>query len=72
MEDASRKSATHPNMPNDAHGAEGKAVHAERHKKSLDDKLEQGLEDSFPGSDPVSITQPPPTARDKREDKRGH
>jgi hypothetical protein len=39
---------------------------AERHKKSLDDKLEQGLEETFPGSDPVSITQPPPNARDKR------
>ena len=36
-------------------------------KKSLDGKLEQGLEETFPGSDPVSITQPPHNARDKRE-----
>jgi hypothetical protein len=39
----------------------------EKRKEHLDDALDQGLEDSFPGSDPVSITQPPPSARDKRE-----
>jgi hypothetical protein len=36
--------------------------------KSKDDaerKLEQGLEESFPGSDPVSITQPPKSKKDK-------
>jgi hypothetical protein len=32
---------------------------------SLDDKLEQGLEESFPGSDSVSITQPPASQHDK-------
>jgi hypothetical protein len=39
----------------------------ERRKKELDDTLDQGLEDTFPGSDPVAITQPPPSARDKRK-----
>jgi hypothetical protein len=34
-------------------------------KKKLDDALERGLEDSFPGSDPVSVTQPPPSPYDK-------
>jgi hypothetical protein len=37
---------------------------AER-KKKLDEALERGLEDSFPGSDPVAVTQPPPSKRDK-------
>jgi hypothetical protein len=37
-----------------------------KRKKRLDDALEQGLEDTFPGSDPVSVTQPSPSARDKR------
>jgi hypothetical protein len=37
---------------------------AER-KKTLDEALDCGLEDSFPGSDPVAVTQPPPSARDK-------
>jgi hypothetical protein len=31
----------------------------------LDEALELGLEESFPGSDPVSVTQPPPSAYDK-------
>lgn len=30
-------------------------------KRRLDDALEEGLEETFPGSDPVSITQPPPS-----------
>ena len=34
-------------------------------KKKLDEALELGLEDSFPGSDPVSVTQPPPSPYDK-------
>jgi hypothetical protein len=28
--------------------------------KDIDRKLEQALEDSFPGSDPISISQPKP------------
>jgi hypothetical protein len=34
-------------------------------KKALDDALDRGLEDTFPGSDPVAVTQPPPSAWDK-------
>jgi hypothetical protein len=34
-------------------------------KKKLDEALDVGLEDSFPGSDPVSVTQPPPSPYDK-------
>jgi len=33
----------------------------------LDNALERGLEDTFPASDPVSVVQPPPSARDKYE-----
>lgn len=32
----------------------------------LDQKLEQGLEESMAGSDPVSITQPAPGKADRR------
>ena len=35
------------------------------HKKKLDDALDLGLEGTFPGSDPVSVTQPPPSTYDK-------
>ena len=37
----------------------------ERRKKSLDDRLDLGLEDTFPGSDPVAVTQPPASPYDK-------
>jgi hypothetical protein len=39
---------------------------AERREK-LDDALEQGLRDTFPASDPVSVVQPPHSQRDKHE-----
>ncbi len=38
----------------------------DRRKQELDDALDRGLEETFPGSDPVAITQPPHSARDKR------
>jgi hypothetical protein len=41
-----------------------KRAEAER-QKALDEALDSGLEDTFPGSDPVAVTQPPPSARDK-------
>jgi len=41
-----------------------KQEEAER-KKMLDAALDAGLEGTFPGSDPVAVTQPPPSARDK-------
>jgi hypothetical protein len=45
-------------------------------KRRLDQALEEGLEETFPGSDPVNVTQPPPSKADhhvKRKDLRaGH
>jgi hypothetical protein len=38
-----------------------------RQKKKLDDALDRGLEDTFPASDPVSVTQPPHSPYDKPE-----
>jgi hypothetical protein len=34
-------------------------------KRKLDKVLNQGLEDTFPGSDPVSVTQPAPSKHDR-------
>ena len=34
-------------------------------KRLLDQALEEGLEETFPGSDPVSVTQPPPSKGDR-------
>jgi hypothetical protein len=48
--------------PKDAKSAE---------KRRLDEALEEGLEETFPGSDPVNVTQPAPSKPDhhvKRKD----
>jgi hypothetical protein len=40
-------------------------------KRRLDEALEEGLEETFPGSDPVNVTQPAPSKGDhhiKRRD----
>ena len=34
-------------------------------KRRLDEALEEGLEETFPGSDPVNVTQPPPSKDDR-------
>ena len=42
-----------------------------KEKQDLDDALEEGLEETFPGSDPVNVTQPAPSKADqyiKRKD----
>jgi len=42
--------------PKDAKGKE---------KRQLDQALEEGLEETFPASDPVNVTQPPPSKGDR-------
>ena len=37
-----------------------------KRRQRLERSLERGLEDTFPASDPISVTQPPPTKGDKR------
>jgi hypothetical protein len=34
-------------------------------RRSLEKSLEEGLEDTFPGSDPISVVQPAPSVYDK-------
>jgi hypothetical protein len=36
-------------------------------KRRLDEALERGLEDTFPASDPVNVTQPPPSKDDHKK-----
>jgi hypothetical protein len=48
-----------------------KTAEAIAEKRRLDRALEEGLEETFPGSDPVNVTQPPPSKADhhvKRKD----
>jgi hypothetical protein len=39
----------------------------EAQRRKLEKSLEQGLEDSFPGSDPINVIQPPKSVGDKRK-----
>ena len=55
----------HTGFQRDAKDRDGRDKAKRRDK--LDDALERGLEDSFPGSDPVSVIQPPPSVHDKHE-----
>ena len=34
-------------------------------RDAMEKALEQGLDESFPGSDPVNVTQPSPSKKDK-------
>jgi hypothetical protein len=51
-------------------GSEPKAANGAE-KRRLDEALEEGLEETFPASDPVNVTQPAPSKGDhhiKRKD----
>jgi hypothetical protein len=39
-------------------------------RSRLEKSLEEGLQDSFPASDPINVTQPPRSVQDKREGAR--
>jgi len=62
----------HPLPPDRASLEQGEAErHSRRErelqrKKALDELLDKGLEESFPASDPVAVTQPPHSPHDKR------
>jgi hypothetical protein len=54
-------------------GGDPDVKHTPRHQKpedAMERKLEQGLEESMAGSDPVSITQPPKTKVDKQHEEK--
>jgi pyrroline-5-carboxylate reductase len=44
-------------------GSEPKGL-KEAEKRRLDEALEEGLKETFPGSDPVNVTQPAPSKAD--------
>jgi hypothetical protein len=45
---------------------EAKEEYRDAQRRKAEKSLETGLEDSFPASDPVSVTQPPPSVHDKK------
>jgi len=57
-------------MADHDHGPEaGKKADAE--KRRLDEALDEGLEETFPASDPVSVTQPAPSKQDEHPKRKG-
>ena len=39
----------------------------EAERRRLERALEEGLEETFPASDPINVTQPPHSPQDKRD-----
>jgi len=58
-----------PNKRGGTTEVENKPV-KDRPGDKLERQLEEGLEESMNGSDPVSVTQPAPKAPDRRKDDR--
>jgi hypothetical protein len=52
-----------------SHDADNASVEAE--KRQLDEALNEGLEETFPGSDPVNLTQPAHSKADHHIKRRG-
>ncbi len=46
--------------------------HSEKPSDPLERALEQGLEESMAGSDPVNVTQPPKSKLDRKPQERKH
>jgi hypothetical protein len=63
-------------MENEVSQAKRKREETEKEREDalrrnrLEKSLEEGLKDSFPASDPINVTQPPPTVQDRREGAR--
>ncbi|MBN8969669.1 MAG: hypothetical protein J0G95_14595 [Rhizobiales bacterium] len=51
--------------PHDKHAEDAKTAIAEDSK--IKKELDKGLRDTFPASDPVSVTQPAPSKEDARK-----
>jgi hypothetical protein len=51
-------------MKNEARAEKRKQDEAAKRQR-LERSLEEGLESTFPASDPINVTQPPPTVEDK-------
>jgi hypothetical protein len=46
--------------------AEAREQAAESGRRKAERSLETGLEDTFPASDPINVTQPPPSRQDTK------
>lgn len=70
MDEWTRSRPLRPDGAGRERGSDDRAGKRDRelqHKKALDDQLERGLEETFPASDPVAVTQPPHSPHDKHK-----
>jgi hypothetical protein len=51
----------------DARRRAGRREQDVKGKKALEEQLDTGLEDTFPASDPVAVTQPPHSPQDRHK-----
>jgi hypothetical protein len=56
--------------PKDTRGGDPDVKQRPKGEDRLERALEQGLEESFPGSDPVNVTQPPPSKADRNKEEK--
>lgn len=53
------------------HDHEARRESPDERRRRLERSLEQGLEDTFPGSDAINVVQPPPSTYDRRKKPKG-
>ena len=61
------RSATADSPRAERDAGNGGAARQELRRNKLDEALDKALEESFPGSDPVSVAQPAASVHDKHE-----
>ena len=69
VEPSAKSLGQRPARPEDVMSAPKDSRDAE--KRKLDEALEEGLQETFPASDPVNVTQPPPSKQDHHVKRKG-
>jgi hypothetical protein len=59
-----------PTVPQHETKREKELAAKEAERRRLEAALEEGLEESFPASDPANVTQPPRSPQDKQNKRR--
>ena len=54
-------------MDRNDHGKPSSTTDREAERRHQEEKLDEALEETFPGSDPVNVTQPTKSPAEKRE-----
>jgi hypothetical protein len=66
-DDGNKDRLRHVDLRPDARRRAGRREQDVKAKKALEEQLDTGLEDTFPASDPVAVTQPPHSPQDRHK-----